>query len=243
VEGIRLTVPHWYGFAPGVVTSRSAVLTDDEWDRLRESDAAFGFGTSRDEWMAKARSTAGLTERAHALARLLARWNATHVVSVGVGTGLFEFLVKTETPAIVMRCGDWSSQSLALLRERFLECDSIERMDLRDPTWAVRPGEVVLLNRVDMELTDGEWRRLFGQLAATGVRHIVLIPCGLLNAAAALSELSGLLAGIRRRRQIARSGFLRTPSRMRELFGEGYERQETVKSGDLEIWGLHLKDK
>jgi hypothetical protein len=240
--GIRLTVPHWYGFAPGVATSRSAVLTDEEWDRLRESDAAFGFGASREEWMSKARSNTRLVERARAMARLLESGGATHLVSVGVGTGLFEFLLKSEMPHLALRCGDWSPESLRLLRERFQECESIERMDLRLPIWARDPDEVVLLNRVDMELTDAEWRRVFRQLAGAGTRRILLVPCGLLNGNSFMSEIRALLVSVRERRQIARSGFLRTQGRLLDLLADSYVRRDILTAGDLPTWILDRRE-
>lgn len=240
-SGIRLTLPHWYGFTPGIATSRSAVLTDEEWDRLRERDAAFGFGRSREEWIANAQSNVAVVRRANAVAALLKSWNADRLVSAGVGTGLFEFLLKSVLSELVLRCGDWSPESLRLLRQRFVECESVERMDLRRPKWARDKNEVVLLNRVDMELTDNEWRHCFTELATVGVKRIVWIPCGLLNGRSMVAEIRGVLAGIGMRRQLARSGYLRTPARMSELFSRHYDRREVLTSGDLPTWGLHLR--
>lgn len=237
---MKLTLPHWYGFAPGFHTSEAAVLTGEEWDRLREVDSEFGFGGSRQEWIAKARSKPQLLLRAGAVASLLDGWGARHLVSPGVGTGLFEFLLKSERPNLVIRCGDWSPESLRLLRDRFTECDAIEEMDLSRPTWARDPDEVVLLNSVDMELSDPEWRVVFERLAAAHVARIVLIPCGLLTGAAALAELRGMVISIGRRRSIARSGYLRTPARIRELFNGLYVMRDTLPTGDLPTWGLHL---
>jgi len=241
LDGIRITLPHWYGFAPGIATSHAPVLTDAEWDRLREQDTSFGFGGSREEWVSNARSNPLVGRRAEAVAGLLTTWGAGRLVSAGVGTGMFEFLLKSAVPGLVMRCGDWSPESLRLLQQRFVECDSIERMDLRQPAWAHGNEEVVLLNRVDMELSDVEWRVCFAQLAAAGVQRIVWIPCGLLTARSTIAEIRGVLAGIGKRRKLARSGYLRTPARMGELFSESYERREVLNQGDLPTWGLHLR--
>jgi hypothetical protein len=237
---VKLTVPHWYGFAAGFQTSNAAVLTGADWDRLREVDSAFGFGRSREEWVARARSNSELAERAKAIAILLDGWSTRRLVSAGVGTGLLEFLLKSQRPGLVMRCGDWSPESLRLLRERFTECDAIEEIDLRGGGWARDPDEVVLLNRVDMELSDREWRSVFMGLARAHVERIVLIPCGLLTGGTALAELRGLVVSLGRRRNIARSGYLRTPARMLDLFDGAYERREVLSTGDLPTWGLHL---
>ena len=128
---IRLTLPHWYGFTEGVRLEPAGPLTEEEWGRLRERDTAFGFGRSRDEWIAFARSNHTLVERAAGVAGLLARWGATRLVSVGAGTGIFEFLLKSSAPDLRLRCGDWDADSVPMLRERLTDVDSIERMDRR----------------------------------------------------------------------------------------------------------------
>jgi hypothetical protein len=238
---IRLTLPHWYGFAEGVRLVPAGPLTEEEWGRLRERDSAFGFGRSRDEWAAYARSNPAIVARAAAVTRLLADWGAKRLVSVGVGTGIFEFLLKSAGKDLKIRCGDWEADSIPLLRERLTDVASVERMDLRRPEWVHNPDEVVLLNRVDMELSDAEWRGVFTELAARGTRRIVWIPCGLLTVTSMFSELRGVVVGLGMRRHLYRSGYLRTPARMIELFASNYERREVIKRGDLPTWGLHLK--
>jgi hypothetical protein len=239
---IRLTIPHWYGFLEGVREAGAGPLTEAEWVSLRERDSAFSFGPTREAWIAAARSDAQLVERSRAVAGLLREWNAERLVAVGAGTGRFEFLVKELCPELAVRCGDWGDETLALLKERLLEADSVERMDLRSPDWVRDPDEVVLLNRVDMEMSDQEWRALFSKLASRRVRRIVWIPCGLLTAGLFMVEVRGIAAGLVRRRRLFRSGYLRTPARQLELFGERYKRREVIRRGDQPTWGLHLKD-
>jgi hypothetical protein len=240
---IRLTMPHWYGFNRGVRVTSTGSLTEDEWDRLREQDAAFGFGNSREEWAAKARSNPAFVERANAVSDLLQRWGAQRLVSVGVGTGLFEFLVKSALPEIVVRCGDSAPGSIDQLRVRFHESITVEPMDLRRPTWVREPDEIVLLNRVDTELADGEWVLFFSELARRGARRIIWIPAGLLTVGSALLELRGLLGGLAKGRHLMRAGYLRTSARMTELFSAHYERREVIKRGDHPTWGLHLRER
>lgn len=238
---IRLTLPHWYGFTDGVRVVPAGPLLEEEWVRLREQDSAFGFGSSRQAWIDAARANSGLVARAKALSRLLVDWGAQRLVAVGAGTGSFEYLLKAVTPDLAIRCGDWGDEPLELLRERFTEAISVERMDLRNATWVRDPNEVVLLNRVDMEMSDKDWQSLFADLARRGVHRIVWIPCGLLTGVSALTELRGILAGLGRRRRLFRAGYLRTPARMIELFSEHYERREVIKRGDFPTWGLHLR--
>jgi len=239
---IKLTLQHWYGFTDGVRLVPAGPLTEEEWERLRERDTAFGFGSSREEWIALARSNTGIVERAAAVADLLEDWQTKRVVSVGVGTGIFEFLLKNSTPDLKIRSGDWGDESLRVLQERLGEGESVERMDLRQPTWCRDTEESVLLNRVDMELSDSDWHRVFADLARRGAKRIVWIPCGLLTPGSAATEIRGVLAGLATRRHLHRSGYLRTPARMVELFSDHYVRREVIKRGDLPTWGLHLRD-
>ena len=208
---IRLTLPHWYGFAEGVRVVPAGPLTEEEWGRLRERDSAFGFGRSREEWAAYARSNPAIVARAAAVNRLLKDWGARRVVSVGVGTGIFEFLLKSAAEDLEIRCGDWEADSIALLRERLAGVASVERMDLRRPQWLHDRDEIALLNRVDMELSDADWRSVFDELAGRGTRRIIWIPCGLLTAGSAVTEVRGILAGLGRRRHLYRS---RAPERI-----------------------------
>jgi len=235
-------MPHWYGFTEGVRVVTAGPLTEEEWGRLRERDAAFGFGGSRETWIATARSNPTLVSRAEAVARLLRDWGVPRVVAVGTGTGTFEYLLKSFAPEIAVRCGDWATESIVELKRLFTEAESVERMDIRQVTWVRDPDEVVLLNRVDMELRDSEWRSVFRDMAGQKVRRIIWIPCGLLTGASVFTELRGILAGIGRRRRLYRTGYLRTPARMVELFANGYQCREVIKRGDLPTWALHLNE-
>ena len=196
------------------------------WDRLRESDqdGSFGFGSSRDQWTQRARSHAFLAEHAACIVGLLRGWNARQLVSVGVGTAMLEYLVKSAAPDVVLRCGDFAPHSIERLRSLFPECDSIETMDLRDPTWATDPSDVLLLNRVDTELNDLEWKEVFRRLHRSQIERIIFIPCELLTASLAVHELRGLATAVRRRRRLARAGYMRTEARLLELFADLYTR-------------------
>jgi hypothetical protein len=241
-SGPGLTISHWYGFDRRLALTGDSLQSPESWDALRASDPAgrFGFGASRQEWVGRATSNALLVSQAEQLVALMRDWNARRMVSVGIGTALLEYLIQTAMPDLVLRCGDYAASSVDLLRTMFTECHAVELMDLRDPTWATDPDEVVLLNRVDMEIRDDEWARTFSRLAAMKVRRIIWIPCGLLTPRAAVREIRSVVGALRRRRRLARAGFLRTERRMLHLFSPGYERTVVQPSADLPIWALRL---
>ena len=151
---------------------------------------------------------------------------------------MLEYHIKSIAPDIFLRCGDFASVSLTRLRSLFTECDSIESMDLRDPTWATDPHDVLLLNRVDTELSDTEWANLFRQLHAQQVDRIVFVPGGLLTASLAVREFWGLVAAVGRHHRLARAGYLRSEARMQQLFRDFYVRSESRPCGGLPMWVL-----
>jgi hypothetical protein len=237
---LSLTLPHFYGFEPGSVEKGGSLGSAASWDMLRESDqdGSFGFGSSRAQWAQRARSHAFLAEHAACIVGLLRGWNARQLVSVGVGTAMLEYLIKSAAPDVVLRCGDFAPHSLERLRRFFPECDSIEMMDLRDPTWATDPSAVLLLNRVDTELNDLEWKEVFRRLHRSQIERIIFIPCELLTANLAFHELRGLATAVRRRRRLAHAGYIRTEGRLLELFANLYTRTRSPTAGRLPVWAL-----
>lgn len=234
-----ITVTHWYPFTPELSFPAGALASPDAWDRLRGQDPDFGFGGSRDEWIRRARSFPALERQAARIVALLREWGATRMVSVGVGTAVLEYHIQTQFPELALRCGDFAPASLEVLRRCFTECRSIELMDLRNPRWVQDPErEIVLLNRVDTELTDRQWRDVFADLHRQGVRRVVFIPCGLLTPRALARELQTIVVSALRRRRLTKAGYFRTQGRMRELFDGGYSRTGVYHTGELPIWVL-----
>lgn len=241
--GPALTVSHWYGFDRRLHLAGGSLQSPASWDALRASDpvGSFGFGASRQQWVAKAQGNALLAGQAGQIVTLLQGWGARRLVSVGVGTALLEYLIMAAMPDLVLRCGDYAASSVEVLRTLFTDCHSIDVMDLRDPTWVSDPDEVILLNRVDMEIRDAEWAVTFSRLAQMKTQHIIFIPCGLLTPVGVVREMRSVLAAVRCRRRLARAGYLRTQRRMLDLFSPGYERLVVVGTADLPIWALRLR--
>lgn len=237
---IRLTVPHWYNFDDSIRPHARTLEGAASWDelRMRDESGAFGLGATVEEWRLRASSQADLQSRAATIGNLLRGWGTRKLVSVGVGNGMLEYLVKQKASEIEVRCGDYAPRSLAALRERFPDCSSVELMDLRRFDWTQEPGEVVLFHRVDMELRNSEWKDVFSGLANRGVERIIWVPCGLLNAAAIGGQVRAVLTAITARRRLTRTGYLRSQARMLSLFAPHYRRSTVRSEGDLPIWAL-----
>ena len=113
-------------------------------------------------------------------------------------------------------------------------------MDLRTTDWVRKPDEPVIMQRVDTEPLEVEWRA-FEQLRRRQVDCIAWIPCGLLTPASAPSELKLLASAILQGRRVIRAGYLRSEPRLLELF-EAFHRRTAVKPGfGLPIWILERR--
>lgn len=235
---MRLTVAHHSAFSKNVGLGADGLRSAASWDAVRTGDPNFGFGSSRDEWVQRATTSVDLSARAAAIVAMLREWNTAKLASVGVGTGMLEYLIKHEAPDVHVRCGDFAPASVALLKDRFVECDWIGLMNLADPSWVESADEVVLLNRVDMEMTDEEWPLFFRELGQRGCRRVILVPCGLLTLWAFGREFWKAIRAATNRKVLRPAGFLRTPSRMRQLFAPDYHVARVVFTGDLPIWVL-----
>lgn len=235
-----MTLPHWYGFDSSVGLIGHRLQSPTNWDRVRQADVegSFGFGASRQEWIDRANAQPQLRQRAHALSSLIRRWDVRRLVSVGVGTGMLEYLLAKASPELQIRCGDYAADSVAILRDRFIECETVEVMDLKRPNWVADPDEVILLNRVDTELSDAEWRTVFRDIWDHGAQRVIWIPCGLLTPAIAFREVTAVVLALLRRRRLAQAGFLRTEARILDLFNPAYIRSAVYDGGDLPLWEL-----
>lgn len=241
LPSVPLTVPHWYGVDSHIAIAGRSLQSPTSWDALRTTDpeGSFGFGQSRASWIARASSHPVLPRLADEVVSLMRRWDAHSMVSVGVGTAMLEYLIRSRMGDLVLRCGDYTPASLEVLRNWFTEAASVELMDLRDPAaWVEDPAEVVLLNRVDTELTDDEWRVMFGRLAGRGVQRVIWIPCGLITRLVVTREVRSTVGALLRRYRLAHAGYLRTERRMRDLFLRWYDRTVIYKSDELPIWAL-----
>jgi len=224
-----------------VSLGQQGLRTGGDWDSVRQSDPAFGFTPDRESWRQAAQRSTELAARADAVAVALTRWGVSSAVSVGVGTGMLEYLLLRRMPNLDLRCGDFAEQSLQALRSRFVECRSIELMDLTEPDWYRDENEVVILHRVDTELGGDEWRSTFAKLAGKGAEKVIWIPAGLLNATALFREAQTVILGKLRGMSLSRAGYLRNRSAMVDLFSPHYRLERAVRAGGLPLWTLAVE--
>ena len=238
---IRVTIPHWYGFSQNIAFQGHDLRSAVNWDALRASrEDGFRMPLSSEEWRRIAEGNPDLSARAKAILELVDRWEAVKLVSLGVGTGMLEHQIKVRSASLILRCGDYASDALAHLRTYLAGEAEVEEMDLRHPSWVSDPNEIILLHRVDMELADWEWMNAFARMAQAGVRHLIIVPCGLLSTLTVLRQLKMLVGGVVFRRRLMRNGWVRSPRRLVQLFSSWYTPSDIINGYRFEVWGLTL---
>jgi len=150
---------------------------------------------------------------------------------------MLEYVLKLRAPDVAIRCGEYAPATVQLLQNHFGDRADVRQMDLRESSWA-EPGDLVLLNRVDMELSDKEWRRSFSLLAHGGVTRIIFVPCGLMSPFSLVRQARILTAGVLRRQALTRTGWMRTPRRLISLFSAQYRLSQSIPRDGFEVWGL-----
>ncbi len=210
-SAVPLTVRHRYR-----TPTRQPLDGPASWDAIRQTDSPFRVPLDRSDWFQLADSNPHLTRRAQQIAIIAASLEARVVASYGAGTALMERHLVERVDRL--RCTDFSPQTLVQMRSVAPEIEFVDHDLSRSPQL---DADLHVLHRVDTELNDATWARLFSQW-----RPPILI---------AISELLTLRAIGReiatRMRGGSPAGWLRTDRAMRRLFGA--HAVERVEVGDL----------
>lgn len=161
------------------------------WDALRVDSPYFQVPTERDAWVDMCMSEDNkdgldghLPERASALADMLNDYGFSHVHSVGVGSGAFEYHLKKNNPTIHLTVSDYPPGIVDTLGRVFHECDDIRQFDILGPEWVKysdKPELMVILNRLDPLFNNDQWTKVFTRMADAGVVHALYIPAWILT--------------------------------------------------------------
>ena len=233
-----LALPHLYIFEVSLELEGKSLASSRNWDRLRMAPGAFGLSEDRGEWAASATSNDVLYARASLIVSLARRLGTRGIASFGVGTATLEYLIKSISPQLRVRCTDYAEASVYRLRSLFPECDVIEVVDMDATDWVVASDETPLLHRIDTELSDAGWRGVFAHFATMDVANVIFAPCGVLTLRATMSELRTWIRGTVHRQRIMRAGTLRTRARMRTLFEHEYRVAEIYPDRAVPVWLL-----
>ena len=231
---MRRTIKTYYDFGPGAQIVGANLLKKSAWDALRTSGLAdFSVAEGREAWLASFSERDDLRERAHAIVSLCRASGYTGVLSVGAGVGGLEYFIKTEAPDLRVTSTDFAPAATERLARVFSECDEVTVFDMMRDPWPTRPGTLVLLHRVDTELSDRAWRSCFRRMRASRVSPVLVVPCEFLTPERRARARRAYLSHLRHRRPLTFSGYLRTKTRFMSLWSRSYGLHKELQVGDL----------
>jgi hypothetical protein len=219
---------HHFDFGPDREVVGDDLVRPEAWDALRtRTSGPFAIARDRAELERMADEHRDVAERVRQIDSWLTDHRVDALASYGVGGAVVEVGLHRLTPERVLTLTDYAPTTVArvrtLLPEAEVECHDL----LRDPPL---DADLHLFHRIDSELADLEWRRVFERFA--GVPILVV--------ATEVADLGRLLAEIRMRllsRRLTRAGWLRTRGAFQALWRKTH-RGTPLRFHDLEAWSL-----
>jgi hypothetical protein len=227
---LRVTVRHYYDFGADRAIVGTDLASPESWDRLRaHSSGAFAIPATREAFIQLAEKNTDLASRGHAIDAWLTDRGSSSVASYGVGGAMLEWWLKEIRPDRPVICADYAAATVERLNDLVPELD-VRQHDLRHdgPIGA----DVHLFHRIDTELSNSEWREVFGRFKAV---PILVVATRVLDDKAVLLEI--LDRPRKWLRRASRAGFLRT----RDAFGSLWlptHHAVPLRVHDLEAWCL-----
>lgn len=182
------TVRHYAQLGPAGKHLKDGVLRSKEsWQILRDEHPRYRIPADRETWLSelslkKDGQDSELGARVNEFVLLLEKENIKTVYSVGSGGGVFEYFLKKRLPRIRIIASEPTQEGVNRLKKVFIECDTIEFFDALDSEGWERVGSmedaIVFIYRNEREFTDNEWRKMFRDMRAAGVKKVFL---GLMN--------------------------------------------------------------
>lgn len=222
----------------------SELMSPESWDVLRKEHPFFSISQERNEWVAtseifvkKDGQEELLKERARQIVELLRQKHINRIFSVGVGGAALEYQIKKMAPEIEIICSDYSPHTVETLQKNFTESEGVILFDILKDDWKlvkekyIGDNGICIMYRVDASFSDQEWERICGNLAASGINKVLIIPTGMLTMMSIYNrkkrELLWFLRGI----HVVFSGYIRTKERFREFWAPWYDGKDLVLGG------------
>lgn len=148
-------------------------LSAENWDKLRldEKPGPFSIERNIDDYERNCTISVGYHEAAEAIVRLWDEYKlGKRLVSFGCGKGIVEWHIKKLMPELYIKCTDYATESLELLKKVFVECDEFKKFDMlsTDDYKELRQDEALLMYRVSTEFSFEQWKEVFERLYRGG---------------------------------------------------------------------------
>lgn len=214
---MRLRLRHSYDFGPIREQVGTDLLKPAAWDAARSAHGAFSLVENREDWEARS-ANPDLVRRAHDIAAVAYRLDATRLCSHGVGTAALEFNLLCQAPKLELTCTDYAPWTVDRLSRLFPEVTVILR-NLTDPDPPT--ADLHLMHRLDAELDDVAWRSVFTNLS----EPILFVPNAILDLGGAMREVGRRMLKARR---LTRAGWSRNEAALRSLWERSHSAQSVT---------------
>lgn len=221
----------------------SDLLDPATWDELRlETDASeFSIPTDHESWVEACENTTSYARRAQSLVTLLKDAGIERALSVGVGSAALEYHLQNQYPRLDLVISDYSPKSVARLQDITTEFEAVVEFDiLRDnlDPWTDR---CFIIHRVDTDLTDSEWKKVFERLKRQNIEFVVFVPGGVLTLRTILRTLAGTIRARLPSRRYTFAGYVRTLDRMKSLWESCYSIRRSKSVGGTPSYLLEVE--
>ena len=224
---MRVTLKHRFDFGADRDLVGADLRRPEAWDALRtRTTGAFALPDDRAEWERVADQNAEIEERARWIDTFLRQHGAGSLVSYGVGAGILELWVLRTNPHLDLVVTEYASATVERLKRIFPEARVLEHDLLRD---APVPADVHLFHRIDTELDNSDWKRVFRRFADQRVLFLT-------QPASARLLFAELRKNVVNRRS-TQAGFVRNRAALEALWSETHT-ATSRPVGNLVAWVL-----
>ena len=204
-----ITVKHYFPFNDTTKLLKDGEINSSEaWDTLRQSHPNFSISENRVEWLKASEAQIekdgqdkGLIRRAKDVVEVIERLGIVKVFSAGVGGAGLEYQIKKLKPELYLTCSEYSPVAVGALKKVFTECDSVVLFDMNTGDWSMAIGQLCILSRIDIDLTNKQFRSIFKNMHNANIQNVLVITCVDLTLYDLLSRIyhraMGRLHGIR----------------------------------------------
>lgn len=238
-----MKIRHYYFFGREKAMD---TLSAENWDELRldEKPGPFSIERNIDDYEKNCTLSVEYYEAAEAIVRLWDEYKlGKRLVSLGCGKGIVEWHIKKLMPELYIKCTDYATESLELLKKVFVECDEFKKFDMlsTDDYKELRQDEALLMYRVSTEFSFEQWKEVFEKLYEGGVQNIIFVPTEVLNFSIAINEKKNHLANWVKHRKNTFCGWMYSRKEFEKIFRgiNGKLKYEIVHCemvNDTEIW-------
>lgn len=153
--------------------------------------------------------------------------NIKRIFSIGSGRAIFEYNLKIKT-MLHTTISDITNSIFKI--KKFNIFDEVLLIDItKDLNLSIYPNTLMILSRIDTELSDQQMHDLFKQLNNKKVKYLLFIPAQLLTIRSLLIQFYIYLKSIITNKKLVDCGYSRNKSRFIKLWKKHYSIEKSYK--------------